>query len=259
MTDAAPTSAQPRMSTVIPKAAELVAARLRRDIAAGDQLPGSVLPPQPELALLHGVSAPTMREALRILETEGLVTVKRGVHGGAYVNEPGLGAVARQLGLYLQVQGATVADLYETRMILEPPAARLLASRWSAEAEAALRGCIEAERAALADGPAAVGTAGARFHVTLLEQSGNPALAALTTVLAGIVARHTAVSVRESYQPSFVEDVDRALRWQERLVELMAAGEGEAAESHWRDVLSRTLAYVERSGGATARLDLVAP
>lgn len=247
-----------RMSTVIPKAAELVAARLRRDIAAGTQPPGAVLPPQPELAVLHGVSAPTMREALRILETEGLVTVKRGVHGGAYVNEPGLGAVARQLGLYLQVQGATVADLYETRMILEPPAARLLASRWTPAAEAALRACIEAERAAVEDGPAAVGTAGARFHVTLLEQSGNAALAALTTVLAGVLTRHTAVSVRGAYQPTFVEDVDRALRWQERLIELMAAGDGDGAESHWREVLGRTLSYVERSGSAATPLDLIA-
>ncbi len=258
MTDALTAGGQARIPTVIPKAAELVAARLRRDIASGAQATGTVLPPQPELAALHGISAPTMREALRILETEGLVTVKRGVHGGALVNEPNLDAVARQLGLYLQVQGATVADLYETRMILEPPAARLLASRWNDEINQLLGACIDAERAALGEGPPAVGAAGARFHVALLEQSGNPALAALTAVLTDIVTRHTAVSVRESYKKTFADDVELALSWQRQLIDLMAAGEGDAAEAHWRMVLGRSLSYVERSGAAALPLELIA-
>jgi DNA-binding FadR family transcriptional regulator len=257
MTDAAVTNGLARTTTVVPKAAELVAARLRRDIASGTQRPGDMLPPQPELALIHGVSAPTMREALRILETEGLVTVKRGVRGGAYVNEPNISAVARQLGLYLQLQGATVADLYEARIILEPAAARLLAARWNDEAERALRACIDAERTAVEHSPRAVSEAGARFHVTLLELSGNHTLAALTGVLAGIVTAHTEASVTESFQASFVADVERALRWQERLIDLMAAGDGDGAEAHWKRVLQRMSAYVARSGRADTRLDLL--
>ena len=77
-----------------------------------------------------GVSRPTLRKAFRILEAEDLISVKRGSRGGARVTQPSLSVAARYVGLLLQVQGTTIADVYEARMVLEARAcARLLARR----------------------------------------------------------------------------------------------------------------------------------
>src|SRR5690349_3670465 len=79
----------------VPKAAELVAARIRRQIVDGDLPAGTGLPPEAELVARYGVSRPTLREAFRILESERLVTVRRGVKGGALVQSPSLDVATR--------------------------------------------------------------------------------------------------------------------------------------------------------------------
>src|SRR3546814_8534697 len=76
--------AQPR----IPKTAELVADRIRRRIISGELGEGASLPPESQLLELFGVSRPTLREAIRILEAERLITVKRGSRSGARVSPP---------------------------------------------------------------------------------------------------------------------------------------------------------------------------
>ena len=243
--------------TVVPKAAEIIASRFRRAIAEGSLQPGQQLSPQPELAEEQGVSAPTMREALRILETENLIEVRRGVRGGAYVKAPNLGAVARQLGMFLQVQGATVADLYEARIVFEPPAARLLAERWNKKAEADLKACLDEERAAI-DDPTTVVKAGSRFHIALLQHCGNVSLAALGTVIADIVEKHLAMTVAGRAVSEQLDEVTKAgLKRQEKLIELMASGQGAAAERHWRKALEDALTMVKRAGEANHLLDLV--
>ncbi|WP_343232204.1 GntR family transcriptional regulator [Mycolicibacterium sp. CBMA 361] len=98
-----------RKSTVvkIPKASELVAANLRRRIITGDLKPGELLPNEATLMVEFGVSRPTLREAFRILESEAIITVLRGAHGGGRVLEPD-GAVSRQyvsLRLWLRKHG----------------------------------------------------------------------------------------------------------------------------------------------------------
>jgi GntR family transcriptional repressor for pyruvate dehydrogenase complex len=243
--------------TVIPKAAEIIAGRIRRAIADGTLEPGSQLSAQPELAEEQGVSAPTMREALRILETEGLIGVRRGVHGGAYVKAPNLTAVARQLGMFLQIQGATMRDLYEARMVFEPAAVGLLAARWSAEAETDLRACLDEELQAL-DDPATIVRAGSRFHVRLLQRCGNVSLAALGTIIEGIVQRHLEATVSgDVVRDRFTAVTKEGIRRQEKLVDLMAKGQAAAAERHWRRALEDALVMVEKSGQADTPLDLV--
>ena len=69
----------------IPKAAVVVARRIRRGIMHGEFQPGQALPNETELMALYEVSRPVVREALRILESEALIKVKRGVGGGARV------------------------------------------------------------------------------------------------------------------------------------------------------------------------------
>ena len=66
----------------VPKAADLVADHLRRQIIRGDLAADEPLPAEAELMQIYNVSRPTLREALRILEHDELIVVKRGRAAG---------------------------------------------------------------------------------------------------------------------------------------------------------------------------------
>jgi DNA-binding FadR family transcriptional regulator len=94
-----------------PKTAELVARTLRRMVVEGQLKDGDFLPHEAELITHFQVSRPTLREAVRVLESERLVEVRRGSRTGAKVRVPGAEIVARPAGLLLAVSGATLADV----------------------------------------------------------------------------------------------------------------------------------------------------
>jgi GntR family transcriptional regulator, transcriptional repressor for pyruvate dehydrogenase complex len=107
--------------------AESVAAKLRARILASAE--GAVLPKQDELVAEFRVSYPSVREALRILETEGLITVRRGNVGGAEILRPDASSAAYSLGLALQASRVRVADLADALVRLEPQCAAMCADR----------------------------------------------------------------------------------------------------------------------------------
>ena len=95
-----PDAVAPRGGTTIrsPKTAELVAGTLRRMVVDGQLKEGDFLPNEAELMTHFGVSRPTLREAVRVLESERLVEVRRGSRTGARVRVPGPEIVARPAG-----------------------------------------------------------------------------------------------------------------------------------------------------------------
>lgn len=107
----------------------LVAERIREMIVTGELGEGERLPPLDVLLDEFGVSAPSMREALRILESEGLVSVQRGSIGGAVVHRPTHEMAAYTLALILRSQGTDVTDLGDALASLEPICAGLCATR----------------------------------------------------------------------------------------------------------------------------------
>src|SRR5437764_12675328 len=109
--------------------AELVAQQLRRQIIRGELTEGEALPSEAALMAQFGVSRPTLREAFRVLEAEGLISVRRGAHGGARVHTPDVDVAARYAGLVLEHRGATLADVYEATALVEPPCAAALAEK----------------------------------------------------------------------------------------------------------------------------------
>ncbi len=90
----------------VPKAGELLADQLRRRIATREWRDGDQLPPEQELTVLLGVSRATLREAFRILESDGLASVRRGMYGGVVVRVPSPAGPARQLAVLLAYRGA---------------------------------------------------------------------------------------------------------------------------------------------------------
>ena len=97
------------------KASIAVAADLRARIARGDLVAGQALPVESELMVELGVSKGVMREALRILEQQGLVEVRRGVGGGPRVRHPSIAEAAMAFGLFLQIAEVPVGDVWRSR------------------------------------------------------------------------------------------------------------------------------------------------
>jgi DNA-binding FadR family transcriptional regulator len=112
-----------------PSVAELVADAIRAQIVAGTLPDGSMLPKQDQLIDEFKVSRPSFREALRILESEGLLSVRRGNVGGAQVHAPTPENAARTLGLVLQARNVALDDLAAALDVIEPACAAHCAQR----------------------------------------------------------------------------------------------------------------------------------
>jgi DNA-binding FadR family transcriptional regulator len=111
----------------VPKASDVLADDLRERILRGDFPVGTALPPERELVNQTRMSRATIREALRILEVQGLVRVKTGRAGGAYVSRPGQDSVADSVDLLIRARQIRIPALLETREAIEPFCAQLAA------------------------------------------------------------------------------------------------------------------------------------
>src|SRR5947209_6940395 len=109
--------------------AELVADRLRERILRGDLEDGDLLPKEEELRASYPVSKPSLREAMRILEAEGLITVRRGNVGGAVVHRPTPANVAYTLAMVLSANRVDIPDVARALREVEPSCAALCAGR----------------------------------------------------------------------------------------------------------------------------------
>lgn len=220
----------------IPKTAEVVATRIRKAIIRGDMEAGFKLPAEAVMMADFEVSRPTLREAFRVLESEGLITVARGARGGARVNRVSGDMLTRATGLALQAHGATLRDLFEARSIVEPPAAGMIAAARNLTAAAALRACLEREKAAVKDDQPPTELI-AEFHRLVLEGSGNVALALVGRALHDVVASHlryAALSKPAMAPAAAAKRIRLGLKSQARLIDLIEAGDAVEAEAHWR-------------------------
>jgi DNA-binding FadR family transcriptional regulator len=220
----------------VPKTAELVSRRIRRAIVTGELQTGDSLPSEGQLIEDFQVSRPTIREAIRILESEGLISVSRGARGGARVAAPDSEMVARAAGIALQTRGATIQDVYEARTIIEPPAARFAAERRPKDAAKVLRAHVDKEFEITTDS-VAVTQAIADFHRLLMEECGNISIGILALALKGVFERalQTSQSMRPPVDlPERQAQLRQGLKSHRKLVDLIEAGDGDGAEAHWR-------------------------
>jgi DNA-binding FadR family transcriptional regulator len=100
----------------VPKAAELVAEALRTRILRRELLPGDRLPPESLLMTQYGVSRPTLREALRLLEAQELLEVRRGARGGGVVRQPSTRPAIEAISLWLLLSQPGVTRISEDRL-----------------------------------------------------------------------------------------------------------------------------------------------
>jgi DNA-binding FadR family transcriptional regulator len=168
--DVTPRTRPPEMPQ---KRAEVIAHRIVRMIKDRDLRSGDPLPIESEMYQIFGVGRSTLREALRVLELQGVITIRPGRGGGPVVGSPDSRHLASTLALLMQFSNAPFRSVLETREHLEPIAATLCARHRDPRIAAELRASVERMRAAIADEPEFLAE-NLRFHELVAEGARNP-------------------------------------------------------------------------------------
>jgi GntR family transcriptional repressor for pyruvate dehydrogenase complex len=159
-----------------------IVGRIKDAIRSGALTPGDQLPPERDLTKQLGVSRVSVRDALRMLEANGLIEVRVGAKGGAFVTAPAPRLVGEGLADMLLLADVDPAQVTEARTIFELAILELACERANADDVAALYAICDRADAALADGGYDP-TVSAEFHVQLARCTHNAALALLAELL----------------------------------------------------------------------------
>ncbi len=171
-----------------PRAFHLIVEQIRDEIFRGRRKPGDRLPPEQVLAEQFNVSRTGVREALRVLESQGFVQVRHGYAGGVFVANAGLTPVLGALHTLLQRGQLEVSEVYEARVLFEPTVARLAVER----GDEAIVGRLEdnvARAKTVLDKGSDVFSINLEFHAILAQAAGNRILALVMQALVALLER----------------------------------------------------------------------
>lgn len=231
-----------------PRLAEMVASILRERIINGELSDGDALPRQEDLLEEFSVSKPSLREALRILEAEGLITVRRGNRGGAIVHVPKAENAAYMIGLVLQFRDVPFEDVGAAMQLIEPVCAGLLAERPDDEREEAvaeLREINEDVKEAI-DDEVEFTMQSRRFHEKIVASCGNQTLILMVGALESLWTNQEETWAEQATaRGEFPAPKQRqaGIRAHERLLELFEEGDRSKAERAARKHLEASLYY----------------
>lgn len=164
---------------------EEISEQFKRAIYARKLLPGDKLPSERELADRFHTSRVSVREALRALEHFGLLVIKRGAHGGAFIAQAQSAPITASLSMMLRLGATSVHHLTEARVLLEPDIARLAAKRATKEDIEKLAALISEQERALESGSAH--QYDLKFHRFVAEASKNPVLRLVMNSVADLI------------------------------------------------------------------------
>lgn len=154
---------------------QMIVEQVRRLVREGRLKPGDRLPSERDLCERFGVSRVTVREALRVLEAGGLVEIRVGAHGGAFVTTPTSRQVGEGLADLLTLSSLTAADVTEARMVFELGILPLVIERATDEDLNRLFDNVRQAEAALKDSSYTMAMSAA-FHVQVAACTHNPAI-----------------------------------------------------------------------------------
>lgn len=249
MANASPNPSDRLHLTVRPilPAYEQIADQLRTLVIRGELRPGERLPAEAEIATMFGVGRTTVREALRLLASQGLVTTRRGAGGGTFIVSPDRDAISQylevSLGLLVGSHRPAVEDLLEARLALEKPAARLAALRHDRDQLAEISATIPEGSAPNVD------MYQSKFHEAVLGASGNTMLKVMTRPVFDVLRTRL---MRSAASPEFWE---RVVVEHRQILEAIARRDGEGAEKSMHDHLTH-LSSVYRDIDTALRRDL---
>lgn len=217
-----------------------LADQLKREVLSKRLVPGHALPPEAELIKQTGLSRASVREAIRVLASEGFVEVRRGRLGGIFVAHPDTSALGEMLASHLTIEAASVGSLLEYRKVIEPRAAGLAATRATPEQLEAMANCIENNPGVGVDDKANVD-----FHILVAEASANALIAIMLSAV------HVALHTRQSYGQVVEGDYKAANAAHRRIYQAIQAGDASAAEA----LTSTHMKAIESHLRSTGQLD----
>jgi DNA-binding FadR family transcriptional regulator len=232
------TLARPVRALHVPKAAELLADQIRRQIVRGELVQGELMPPEAELIARWKVGRPALREALRILESESLIKVQRGNVGGAIVQIPSVAAAARAAAVILEVENTPLRDVYDARLALETSAAERAAEVADDSTVRMLQELLDSEEACV-DDPLHWAAAAVRFHEGVVQAAGVRTLALFSDMISELIDEHQ-LSLAGGAPDSAAPDRRLASRSHAKLLRLIRARDVEGARKHWHAHLRDT-------------------
>ena len=238
----------PRRSRPVQVADQIKDWVVERDLKTGARLPNEA-----QMITEFGVSKGTVREAMRILEAQGLIVTRTGPGGGSFVGEVTVERAKSLLANYFYFQELTVSDIYQLRRLLEPELAASLAGRLSAEQLDRLQ-----DLATRYDAPAVSPeeerdqhVISLRFHEQLAEYGENPLLAFMVAFMARILTDLTVY--RRLYEPHNEELWLRGRASQIELVAALRSGEADRARRIMREHMERAEDMMQRQEAQVLR------
>jgi DNA-binding FadR family transcriptional regulator len=222
-------------------AAETMADALRSGILSGEIARGSMLPTERELAGESGISRGSVREALKTLAIEGLVSSKVGRHGGYLVQEPPREAVINSLDVFIRGRGIEQNSLLEVRAVIEPECAALAAKRRNAGTLESLRDLTSRMAGFTEDIPAFLDH-NIGWHVAIAEASGNLVLSSVMTAISTNIRTATSITDYAS-----AEMMRAAQHLHEGVLAAIVEGDAEAAHRRMRRHIHATTEVVAPS------------
>jgi GntR family transcriptional regulator, transcriptional repressor for pyruvate dehydrogenase complex len=233
-----------------------LADRIREKILSGDLGDGERLASQDELLAEYGVGRSSLREALRILESEQLIRVQRGNVGGATIHRPTAGMAAYTLGMVLQSRSVPLIDVGNALKLLEPVCVELCARRED-RAETVLPALAAVNQAAedAIDDPLEIIRQSRLFHELLAKRCGNETLTLVVGALEELWSDHEAAWARGASKAHAFPDLPlrhSGLREHGTLVKLIARGDATGAARAARNHLGTSQLYAMSAGSDLA-------
>jgi DNA-binding FadR family transcriptional regulator len=224
----------------VARASSAISEQIRTAIVTGRLKAGDRLAPERELAEQFGVSRVTVRDALRSLEAMGLIEVKVGARGGAFVTAPTGSKVAQTMSDMMLMSATTPEDIVEARLIVELGTVTLACARATDEDLVELRGLCDLGRDALAAGTYTPELSW-DFHARLAKAAHNGAVGGLTQSFRSSLSMHP-LRVREGPRAHELTVTEHL-----RIVEALERGDAGSARREMADHLLRGTTLEKRS------------
>ena len=231
----------------VPKAADVLANILRERILDGELSEGVDLPNERDLGIQSGLSRASVREALRILEGEGLIATRLGRNGGSAVARPSGATIERSVGIFIRGQRIRFEAVLETRAAIEPPSARFAAlHRTDADMDEIQKSHVRLEQASAAGDVPAYVRANLDWHVQVVRASHNELLIAFISAVSQSVYLATDL---EGFNSVTVRNA--VIRAHRRVMDAIEARDGDAAERRMGRHVAAYISDVRRTQQGT--------
>jgi GntR family transcriptional repressor for pyruvate dehydrogenase complex len=221
------------------KTSVLIARQIMSDVAQRGLMPGDFLPAERTMVETYGAGRGTIREALRLLEFQGVISLKPGPGGGPILQDPSGADLASTMVLLLQMKQAPFRAIVEVRSAVEPMISRLAAEHMTDEALGELEASVSAMRQNLNDRNMFL-ESNKQFHDIIAWSSGNALFGYLVDSLIGIM-HGTGIGID---YPKFRREA--ILVAHQDILDALRARDPIGSEAHMRDHIAAYVTYAEK-------------